>query len=96
VYGSYTKIFPKLDFSQNPFHCRQASKSIHLTPYRGRRILDVFVKNETLDALSMDFSFDLWEEYESTSMIRICTSWATTKDQIDSLLEALEARSTLS
>ncbi|MCP1102954.1 ABC transporter ATP-binding protein, partial [Aequitasia blattaphilus] len=27
------------------FHCRQASKSIHLTPYRGRRILDVFVKD---------------------------------------------------
>lgn len=48
--------------------------------------------NAMLDTLSKNFTFSLWEKIDSQhTCVRICTSWATTQAQVDTLLQAIKA-----
>lgn len=48
--------------------------------------------NEQMEKLSRDFVFSYWEKVdENHSAVRFCTSWATTKEQVDPLIQAIEA-----
>lgn len=47
--------------------------------------------NSTIDKLSENFDFHIWKKMnESTSAIRLITSWATTDVQVESFIDALE------
>ena len=47
--------------------------------------------NSTIDKLSENFDFHIWKKMdESTSAIRLITSWATTDIQVQSFVEALK------
>jgi len=47
--------------------------------------------NSTIDKLSENFDFHIWKKMdESTSAIRLITSWATTDVQVETFVEALE------
>lgn len=46
--------------------------------------------NELVKALSSEFGFSVWKKVdESHTAVRFCTSWATTPDAVDKLIEAL-------
>jgi threonine aldolase len=48
------------------------------------------LKNEVIDRLSHDFLFTKWMSLDAhTTVVRICTSWATTPENVDKLIEAL-------
>lgn len=48
------------------------------------------VGNDKLDALDEKIGFEFWQSYDETSsVIRVCTSWATTDQAVGTLLEAL-------
>ncbi len=48
------------------------------------------LKNEVIDRLSHDFLFTKWMSLDDhTTVVRICTSWATTPENVDKLIEAL-------
>lgn len=50
----------------------------------------VVMDNAKLEDLRKDFGLYKWEEIDdNTSIVRICTSWATTKEQVDKLIEKL-------
>lgn len=51
----------------------------------------LFVKmsNYDYERLSQNFSFDIWQRNETTCMVRICTSWATTQQAVEQLAKAL-------
>jgi threonine aldolase len=45
---------------------------------------------EKLEELSEKFGFSFWGRIDEThAAVRICTSWATTKEQIDALIACL-------
>ena len=45
-----------------------------------------------LEKLSPDFAYSYWNRYdENSSVVRFCTSWATTDEELDALEEALHA-----
>ena len=49
------------------------------------------VDNDKLDKLDESIGFEFWEKYdEKSSVIRICTSWATTDSNVSILLDALK------
>lgn len=44
------------------------------------------------ESLGKDFGFELWQKVDSEHIgVRFCTSWATTDDQVDSLIMAINA-----
>lgn len=48
------------------------------------------IRNSILDKIKDKFSFDYWEKYDDeSSVVRLCTSWATKEENIVSLLEEL-------
>lgn len=50
----------------------------------------VIYENEKLKALSKKVGYGFWEKYDDThTVIRLATSWATTREEIDKLLEIL-------
>ncbi len=50
----------------------------------------VIVDNDKLEKLSEKVIYSFWEAYDETStVIRFCTSWATTSEQIEELREVL-------
>lgn len=51
----------------------------------------LIVGNDKLDELEKAIGFEFWEKYDdSSSVIRICTSWATTDSNVSILLDALK------
>ncbi len=47
--------------------------------------------DEQLEALEEDFAFSTWERVnESSTAVRICTSWATRPEHVDQLIAAIE------
>ena len=47
--------------------------------------------NKQMETLSGEFAFTYWEKVdEEHSAVRFCTSWATTKEQVDALIRAIE------
>ncbi len=50
----------------------------------------VIMSNQKLEELSKEFCFYNWEKYDDThTVVRICTSWATTEENVDKLIEKL-------
>ncbi len=50
----------------------------------------VIMSNKKLEELSKEFCFYNWEKYDDTHIVvRICTSWATTEENVDKLIEKL-------
>lgn len=48
------------------------------------------IKNELLKKLEEKYVFDYWEKYDETSsVVRICTSWATKEEYVNELIEDL-------
>lgn len=46
--------------------------------------------NETMDRLSADFRFSVWQKVDSEhTAVRFCTSWATKPEAVDALIAAL-------
>ena len=46
--------------------------------------------DETLEKLSPEFAYSYWNRYdENSSVVRFCTSWATTDEELDALEKAL-------
>ena len=51
----------------------------------------VIVSNEKLKELEKDFGFEYMHAYdEERSVVRFCTSWATTEENVKKLLEAMK------
>ena len=51
----------------------------------------VILENEALHRLEKHAEFSFWENYDdSHTVIRIATSWATTKEHTDALIELLK------
>lgn len=49
------------------------------------------IDNEKLRELEEKYTFDYWEKYnETSSVVRICTSWATKEEYVNQLIEDLE------
>ena len=47
--------------------------------------------NEKLDKLSKKFAVLRWKKYdEENTVIRVCTSWATTVENVDKLIKEIE------
>jgi threonine aldolase len=45
-----------------------------------------------IEALSKDFAFMVWPDNgEAEIPTRFCTSWATTEEQVNTLIKAIEA-----
>ena len=49
----------------------------------------VILDNEKLKELERDFSFFKWMKVDNKTVIRIVTSWATTEEDVDKLIEEL-------
>lgn len=50
----------------------------------------VVMPNQKLQELSKEFKFFKWQEMdENNTVVRICTSWATTEENVDKLIEKL-------
>lgn len=50
----------------------------------------VVLENNMMEKLKKDVSFSYWEKYdENRTVVRFATSWATTKDDVENLLEIL-------
>ncbi len=50
----------------------------------------VVMKNAQIEALSGEVLFETWERYDEThTVVRIATSWATPKENVDKLIELL-------
>lgn len=50
----------------------------------------LIIDNECLAELDSRIGFEYWQKYdEGSSVIRVCTSWATTDEAVDILLEAI-------
>ncbi|MGN0213770.1 MAG: threonine aldolase family protein [Muribaculaceae bacterium] len=48
------------------------------------------LNQQQIDALSKDFLFSLWTKIDAEHIaVRFCTSWATKKESVDSLIEAI-------
>ena len=46
--------------------------------------------SQKAESLSADFKYDRWEQLDGNNLlVRFCTSWATTDEQVDSLIAAL-------
>ena len=51
--------------------------------------LFVEMSNYDYERLSKNFSFEIWQRNQTTCMVRICTSWATTQQAVEQLAKAL-------
>ena len=50
----------------------------------------IILENEQMERLSHDVIFSYWEKYDDThTVVRFCTSWATTDEQLDALEKLL-------
>ncbi len=50
----------------------------------------VILENRQLEELSKNVKYDFWERYDDThTVIRLCTSWATTHEDVDALIALL-------
>ena len=50
----------------------------------------VVLENKSLDAFGKSVRYDFWERYDdSHTVIRLCTSWATTDSDVDALISLL-------
>ena len=49
----------------------------------------VIMDNNKLKELEKEFTFFKWLTIDNKTVIRICTSWATTEEQVDKLIEEL-------
>ena len=50
----------------------------------------IIVPNIRLEELEKDFVFLRWEKIdENNTAVRICTSWATTEENVDKLIEKM-------
>lgn len=50
----------------------------------------VVLENNMMEKLKKDVSFSYWEKYDTNhTVVRFATSWATTKDDVENLLEIL-------
>lgn len=48
--------------------------------------------DRTLKALSEKYTFSFWEKVDATrSAVRFCTSWATKKDNVEMLIQDIQA-----
>jgi len=73
---------------------RVGLKAINLPLYQENTTNQIFVimEDTLVETLANAFSFSYIERFDSThSVMRICTSWATTEEQVDTLLAALKA-----
>lgn len=73
---------------------RAGIKEMHIPLYQENTTNQIFVilEDAVVEKLSKDFSFSYIERTDAThSVMRICTSWATTEEQVDALLYALRA-----
>ena len=53
----------------------------------------VILENQEMEALSKRVAFSLWEKYdEGQTVVRFATSWATTEDNIQTLMGLLKER----
>ena len=51
----------------------------------------VALPNKALEQLAEDFTFAVWEKAdEKHTVVRFCTSWATTAENVDALCAALK------
>lgn len=72
---------------------RDEIKAMNLPLYQENTTNQIFVimEDALVEKLSNDFSFSYIERFDAThSVMRICTSWATTEEQIDTLVQALK------
>lgn len=72
---------------------RAKIKAMNLPLYQENTTNQIFVimEDTLVEKLSNDFSFSYIERFdEAHSVMRICTSWATTEEQIDALVQALK------
>ena len=72
---------------------RAGLKELKLPLYQPNTTNQIFViMEDTLVAkMANEFSFSYIERVDAThSVMRICTSWATTEEQVDALLDALK------
>ena len=50
----------------------------------------IILENEQMSKLAQNVCFSFWEKYDDThTVIRLATDWATTKENIDTLIEFL-------
>ena len=73
---------------------RTALKEMNIPLYQENTTNQIFVimEDALVEKLSGEFSFSYTERVDdSHSVMRICTSWATTEEQVDALLTALKA-----
>lgn len=72
---------------------RTSIKEMKIPLYQENTTNQIFVimEDKVVEKLSKDFSFSYIERFDAThSVMRICTSWATTEEQIDVLINALK------
>lgn len=72
---------------------RASIKEMNIPLYQENTTNQIFVimEDALVEKLSKDFSFSYIERFDAThSVMRICTSWATTEEQIDVLINALK------
>ncbi len=50
----------------------------------------IILSNTQLSQLEKKYAFALWEKHEDTSVVRICTSWATKEENVDQLISDLK------
>ncbi len=70
---------------------RTALKEMHIPLYQENTTNQIFVilDDTDIETLSKDFSFSYIERFDETrSVMRICTSWATTDEQVEALIRA--------
>ena len=48
------------------------------------------LERQQADYFVREFGFADWEELDGRHVVRYCTSWATTAQQVDELLRAIE------
>ena len=50
----------------------------------------IIIDNDKLEELGKNVGYSFWEKYDEThTVIRLATDWATTKENIDTLMEFL-------
>lgn len=72
---------------------RAALKEMQIPLYQENTTNQIFVilEDALIAQMSKEFSFSYIERFDAThSVVRICTSWATTEEQIDTLIKAFQ------
>ena len=87
------KVFDKITDTKTPQGVLAVVKREHfdLDDYINDKSLFVILENKKMEELGEKVKFSFWEKYDdSHTVIRIATSWATTKEHTDALIELLK------